>query len=101
MCKDVVEDSSISEGNDAAYVVSAVTVTTQNFKCNQFRDSDGCCIAVVPYFIAVRVVLCSTCGTSAIDLSAGRIADTPPPLIIIEQIVETLVEERARNKLRD
>jgi hypothetical protein len=30
------------------------------------------------------VVLCGTCGTSAIDLSAGGITDAPPSFVVIE-----------------
>lgn len=84
MSEDGVEDGSIPKGNDAAYVVSVVAVTTQNFKCNQFRHPDGSGISVVPYLIAMGVVLCGTCGTSAIDLGAGSIADAPPPFVVIE-----------------
>jgi hypothetical protein len=84
MSEDAVEDSSVPEGNDAAYVVSVVAVTAQNFKSNQFRHPDGSCIAVLPYLIAVGVVLCGTCGTSVIDFRAGRITDALPSVVIIE-----------------
>jgi hypothetical protein len=60
MCKDSVEDSCVSESNDAAYVVSVVAIATENLKRSQFRDSDLLVMAIFPNLIAVRVVLRAT-----------------------------------------
>lgn len=101
MRKNLFEDYSVSKGYDTTYVVSTVAIATQNFKCNQFRDSNVAFIAILPYLIAVRVGSCTTCGTSIVDLRAGGIPDVLPPLIILEQIVDALVKERTGNKLGD
>jgi len=97
--ENLVEDAFVSKGYDPAYMVSTVAIAAQNFKCNQFRDSDVSVIAILPYLIAVRVVLCATCRTSIVDFGAGGVPDTLPPLIILEQVVNTLVKERAGIKL--
>src|SRR5437879_5573298 len=82
-------------------MVSAVAIATQNFKCHQFRDSNVSVIVILPHLIAMRVVLCATCGTSIGDLRAGGIPDTLPSLIILEQVVDALVKERTGNKFGD
>jgi hypothetical protein len=101
MFKDAVEDSSVLESNDAAYVVSVVAIAAENLKRSQFRDSDLFVIAISPNLIAVWVVLRATCGTAVVNFGASRIADVPPSFIVIEQIVGTFVEERAGNKFRN
>jgi hypothetical protein len=84
MCKDAIENSSVSESNDAAYVVSVVAIAAENLKRGQFRDSDLSVKAIFPNFIAVRVVLRATCGTVVVDFGASRITDVPPSFIVIE-----------------
>lgn len=84
MCKDAVEDSAVSESNDAAYVVSVVAIAAENLKSSQFRDSDLSVMAIFPNFIAVRVGLCATCGTVVVGFGASRITDVPPSSIVIE-----------------
>jgi len=84
MCKDAVEDSSVSESNDAAYVVSVVAIAAENLKSSQFRDSDLFVIAIFPNFIAVRVILGATRGTAVVRFGASRITDVSPSFIVIE-----------------
>ena len=101
MRESLVEDGPVLKGHDTAYMVSTVAIAAQNFKCNEFRDSNVSVIAVLPYLIAVRVVLCATCRASIVDFRAGGIPNALPPLIILEEVVDTLVKERAGNELRN
>jgi hypothetical protein len=101
MSENLFENRPVPKGYDTAYMVSAVAIAAQNFKCKQLRDSDVSVIAILPYLIAVRVILCTACGTSIVDFGAGGIPDTLPPLIILEEVVDALVKERAGNEFRN
>jgi len=78
--------------DDPANMVGSMTIPTQNFKSNQFRKPDLFVVMIVPYFIALRILITPTCTTEAITFGE-RIASNPlPPFVLLENVMGALMK---------
>ena len=101
MRSNLVEGVPVVKGDNTSFMVGIVAITAQNFERDELGCSDISLIAILPYLIAVWIVLRPTSRTLVVDFRAGDIPDVLPAPIILEKVVDTLVKERTGNKLRN
>jgi hypothetical protein len=68
-------------------VVGGMTIPTQNFKSDQFRKANLFCVIVLPYLIALRILITAARTTATIDFGERIFSNPLPPFVFLEDIM--------------